>query len=132
MVFFYNSFCSQGLGGSALPLEIFTLCTIFGRMPGTELELLRPQPGVLLMSYTHGLHFYVIYMTQLCIESLCDTLKKKKIEFRHHTVYHILTVSLCRESCRMCPALSNRTEYPCIYVQYTYIYRGELYGSVVV
>ena len=33
--------------------RIFTLCTIFGRMPGIEPELLRPQPGVLPMSYTH-------------------------------------------------------------------------------
>ena len=33
--------------------------TIFGRMPGIELELLRPQPGVLPMSYTHSLIIYL-------------------------------------------------------------------------
>ena len=42
-----------GLGGSALHAEIFTISTLFGRMPGIEPELLRPQPGVLTMSYTH-------------------------------------------------------------------------------
>ena len=31
----------------------FTLCTIFGRMPGIEPELLRPKPGVLQLSDTH-------------------------------------------------------------------------------
>ena len=39
--------------------EIFTLCTIFGRMPGFELELLRQQPGVLPMSYTHPMSYTV-------------------------------------------------------------------------
>ena len=33
--------------------EIFTLFSIFGRMPGFEPELLRPQPGVLPMRYAH-------------------------------------------------------------------------------
>ena len=32
---------------------IFTLCTIFGRIPGFEPELIRPPPGVLPMSFTH-------------------------------------------------------------------------------
>ena len=31
----------------------YFLCTIFGRVPGIEPELLQPQPGVLPMSYTH-------------------------------------------------------------------------------
>ena len=35
------------------PSWVFTLCTIFGRMPGFEPELLRLQPRVLPMSYTH-------------------------------------------------------------------------------
>ena len=39
--------------GSALRPKNFTLCTIFGRMPGIEPELLRPQTGVLPMSFTH-------------------------------------------------------------------------------
>ena len=39
--------------GSRTPSQDFTLCTIFGRMPGIEHELLRPQPGVLPLSYTH-------------------------------------------------------------------------------
>ena len=34
---------------------IFTLCTIFGRTPGFEPMLLRLQPGVLPISYTHPL-----------------------------------------------------------------------------
>ena len=36
----------------------FTLCTIFGRRPGFEPELLRLQQGVLPMSYTHPFPFY--------------------------------------------------------------------------
>ena len=37
------------------PLSVpgFTLCTIFGRIPEFKLELLRLQPGVLSMSYSH-------------------------------------------------------------------------------
>ena len=35
------------------PPRDFTLCTIFGRMPGIKPKLLQPQPGVLPMSYTH-------------------------------------------------------------------------------
>ena len=31
----------------------YEVAKIFGRMPGIEPELLRPQPGVLSMSYTH-------------------------------------------------------------------------------
>ena len=38
---------------STLRPEIFTLCSIFGRIPGFEPELQRPQPGVLPMSFTH-------------------------------------------------------------------------------
>ena len=45
---FLNSFCSQG---SVLRPGIFTLCTIIGRMPGLESELLRSQPGVLPINY---------------------------------------------------------------------------------
>ena len=33
--------------------DILTLCIIFGGMPGFKPEILRPQPGVLPMSYTH-------------------------------------------------------------------------------
>ena len=45
-------FCSQF---PVLRPGIFnlSLCTIFGRMPGFKPELLRPQPGVLPVSYTH-------------------------------------------------------------------------------
>ena len=49
-VFLNNSFCSQV---PILRPGIFTLCTIFGKMPEFEPELLQPQPGVLPMSYTH-------------------------------------------------------------------------------
>ena len=36
--------------------------TIFGRIPGIELELRRPQPGVLPMSYTHSLIIFLSVM----------------------------------------------------------------------
>ena len=56
--FFYTLFCSWG---PLLRPRIFTLCTLqyllFGRMPGFEPELLRPQPGVLPLSYTHLLFY---------------------------------------------------------------------------
>ena len=55
------TFLFPGLGGSALHPEIFTLCTIFGRMPGIEPELLQPQPGVLPMSYTHLFQFFSVF-----------------------------------------------------------------------
>ena len=41
-------FCFQGFRP-----EFFTLCTIFGRMPGFETELQQTQPSVLPMIYTH-------------------------------------------------------------------------------
>ena len=49
-IFFFNSFCSHA---PVLRPGICTLCTIFGRMPGFKPQLLRLQPGVLPMSYTH-------------------------------------------------------------------------------
>ena len=58
--YFINSFCSQG------PVHrswVFTLFTMLSSMPGFETELLRPQPGVLPMSYTHSL-LLLIYSLQ--------------------------------------------------------------------
>ena len=51
-MFFKTLFCSQF---PVLRPGIFnlSLCTIFGRMQGFKPELLRPQPGVLPVSYTH-------------------------------------------------------------------------------
>ena len=51
-MFLKTLFCSQF---PVLRPGIFnlSLCTIFGRMPGFKPELLRPQPGVLPVSYTH-------------------------------------------------------------------------------
>ena len=40
-------------GSRILRPGFYTICTIFGRMPGFEPELLQLQPGVLPMSYTH-------------------------------------------------------------------------------
>ena len=49
-LFFFKLFLYPG---SRTPSRVCTLFTIFGRMQGIEPELLRPQPGVLPMSYTH-------------------------------------------------------------------------------
>ena len=66
--------------GSALRPAIFTLCTLFGRMPGIEPELLRLQPGVLPMSYTHPmlrLQSCLIHCTIYCIKfRQTSTIKK--------------------------------------------------------
>ena len=45
-------FCVPRLPYS-VPVFLNTFFTLFGRMPGSEPELLRPQIGVLPMSYTH-------------------------------------------------------------------------------
>ena len=37
-------------GPLSVPSFYFTVCTVFGRMPGFEPEVLRPQPGVLPIS----------------------------------------------------------------------------------
>ena len=55
--YFFNSFVPRA--PNTVP-GIFTLFTIFGRMPGIAPELLQPQPGVLPMSYTHPYGFLLI------------------------------------------------------------------------
>ena len=57
--------------GSRTPSRGFTLCTIFGRMPGIEPELLRPQPGVLPMSYTHIFLSFSIFLSYCIFLSWC-------------------------------------------------------------
>ena len=52
-IFLLKLFLFPGLRRVRSPSRVFTLCTVFGRMPGFEPELLRPQPGFLPMSYTH-------------------------------------------------------------------------------
>ena len=51
--FLYYYFCKLLFCSWGPVLRNFTLCTIFGRIPGIEPELLRLQPGVLPLSYTH-------------------------------------------------------------------------------
>ena len=46
--FYKKLFLFPGFRRVRSPSRVYTLCTIFGRMPGFE-----PQPGVLPMSYTH-------------------------------------------------------------------------------
>jgi len=54
IIFFYNYFLYPGTRRVRFSaLGIFTLCTLFGRVPGFEPEMLRLQPGVLPLSYTH-------------------------------------------------------------------------------
>ena len=54
-ILFFQFFLFPGLRSVRSPPRDynFTVSTIFGRMPGIEPVLLRPQPGVLPMSYTH-------------------------------------------------------------------------------
>ena len=57
-VFFLNYFCTRGQGGSVSPPQVFYFMYIIGRVPGFEPEMLRLQPGVLPLSYTHPLLSY--------------------------------------------------------------------------
>ena len=53
-ILFFYSFCSQVFKGwSTLRPRFFTWCALFGMMTGLELKMLRFQPGVLPVSYTH-------------------------------------------------------------------------------
>ena len=101
--FFKNSFCSQV---PVLRPGGFTLCSIFGRMPGIEPELLRPQPGVLPMSYTHNFLFFSIFLSYCIFLSWCILLSCC-ILFTSFcpTAYFCPFASFCHAA-SLCPAAS--------------------------
>ena len=67
-IFFFKLFLFPGLRNVPLSSPRFLLyIQNFGRMPGIEHELLRPQPGVLPMSYTHPFSVPLTALIYECI-----------------------------------------------------------------